>query len=240
MLDLRNNIEIVRENIAKAAQYSGRKPEDITLVAVTKTIDIGTMHQAISLGIKNIGENKVQEILNKYDNIDEDNIKWHLIGHLQTNKVKYIIDKVDLIHSVDSFKLAEEINKRALKINRKIDILIQVNVSEEKSKFGVEIKNCEKLLLEISQLSNVKIKGLMTIAPNTSICENARPFFRNLKHLSIDIMKKNYDNISMKYLSMGMTGDYIAAIEEGANLVRIGTAIFGHRPNNQFDRGGLS
>ncbi|WHH59551.1 YggS family pyridoxal phosphate-dependent enzyme [Petroclostridium sp. X23] len=229
MTDLEKNICNITENISDAAQRSGRKPEDIILVAVTKTVDADMINRAVASGITNIGENKVQEILNKYDKIQYEHVKWHLIGHLQTNKVKYIINKVHMIHSVDSIKLAEEINKRAAKIGRTMDILVQVNVSGEESKYGIDVESCGHLIEQLSQLSNIRVKGLMTIAPLTESPEEVRVFFRKLRQLSIDINKKNYDNINMEYLSMGMTGDYEIAIEEGANIVRIGTAIFGHR-----------
>lgn len=226
--ELTSNINDVRQRIEKAAVKSGRKPEDITLVAVTKTVDAEIINQALHLGIKDIGENKVQEIQNKYGLVKQE-VNWHLIGHLQTNKVKYIIDKVQLIHSVDSFKLAEEINHRAKAIGKMMDILIQVNVSEEESKYGIKTTECEELIKAISALTNIKVRGLMTIAPYVSNPEGVRIYFRQLKNLSIDIGQKNYDNITMDYLSMGMTGDFEVAIEEGANIVRIGTAIFGRR-----------
>lgn len=230
MLQLQENIQNIKERIARAAAKAGKSESDIQLVAVTKTVNADVINEAIRLGIQNIGENKVQEIMNKYDAIDRNSdVRWHLIGHLQTNKVKYIIDKVALIHSVDSYKLASEINKRAKKIGRIMDILIQVNVSEEESKFGIKVEECQPLIEEIAKLSNIKVKGLMTIAPYVENPENVRPIFRKLKKLSIDIMDKNIDNISMEYLSMGMTGDFEVAIEEGANIVRIGTAIFGKR-----------
>lgn len=230
MNHLKDNIININSRIAKAAQKAGKSADDITLVAVTKTIDEAIINKAISLGIKNIGENKVQELLSKYDIIDKkENVQWHLIGHLQRNKVKYIIDKVDLIHSVDSMRLAAEINKRAEKANKLMNVLIQVNVSREESKFGVGVEQCTELIEQISQLPHIRIKGLMTIAPYTQDPEEVRPYFRMLRNLSIDIKQKKYDNVDMEYLSMGMTGDFEVAIEEGANIVRIGTAIFGER-----------
>ncbi|NLY43966.1 MAG: YggS family pyridoxal phosphate-dependent enzyme [Clostridiaceae bacterium] len=230
---LKENIINIKNRIARAAQKAGRSADEITLVAVTKTVAPDIINQAIELGIRNIGENKVQELLSKYDVIErKGDVHWHLIGHLQTNKVKYIVDKVDLIHSVDSIRLAEEINKRAQKINRVVDILIQVNVSQESSKFGIEVSQCDEIIRHISALPYIRIKGLMTIAPFTQDPEEVRPYFRMLRNLSIDIKQKKYDNVSMEYLSMGMTGDFEVAIEEGANLVRIGTAIFGERNYN--------
>lgn len=230
MLELEQNIKNIRERIAKAAERSGRKEEDITLIAVTKTVNADIIQQAVDLGVSNIGENRVQEIEKKYDAIENTkNIKWHLIGHLQSNKVKYIIDKVSLIHSVDNIKLAEEIEKRAKKVEKIADILIQVNVSGEASKFGICPDEVEHFIREISKMSHLRVRGLMTIAPYTQDQEEVRPFFRKLRQLSIDIKEKNYDNVSMDYLSMGMTGDFEVAIEEGANIVRIGTALFGQR-----------
>lgn len=229
---LKRNIQEIQNRIARAAERSGRTFEDISLVAVTKTVEPDIINQAIQLGIHHIGENKVQEIMKKYDMINSSGLKWHLIGHLQTNKVKYIIDKVDMIHSVDSYKLAVEIDKRAKKINKIMDILIQVNISGEESKYGIQPDECHAVIQDICKLPNVKVRGLMTIAPYTDDAETVRPYFRDLKKLFIDIAEKNYDNVSMDYLSMGMTGDFEVAIEEGANIVRIGTAIFGPRQYN--------
>lgn len=223
-----DNIKQVEEKIKAAAYRSGRKREDILLLAVSKTIDIPRIKEACACGLKELGENKVQEIMDKYEPMGND-IKWHLIGHLQTNKVKYIIDKVKLIHSVDSFKLAEEINKRAGLKNIKSDILIEVNIANEESKFGVSVENTEELIRSISILPNICIKGLMTVAPFVENSEENRHYFRRLKELLVDINGKNIDNVSMSILSMGMTGDYEVAIEEGANIVRVGTGIFGKR-----------
>ncbi len=230
MTVLYSNIKNVKERIANAATRSGRKLEDITLIAVTKTMDVEIINQAIQFGVRDIGENRVQEIQKKYDYVNnKEEMKWHLIGHLQTNKVKYIIDKVHLIHSVDSFKLASEINNQAAKHNKVMDILIQINVSGEESKFGLSSDEYYPKLLDIAKLPNVKVRGLMTIAPYATDSEEVRPIFRELNDLFIDIKDKNIDNISMDYLSMGMSGDFEVAIEEGANIVRVGTAIFGKR-----------
>ncbi len=230
MTVLHNNIKNVKERISNAATRSGRNPEDITLIAVTKTMDIDIMNQAIGLGVRDIGENRVQEIQRKYDFVDStQETKWHLIGHLQTNKVKYIIDKVNLIHSVDSYKLATEINNQATKHNKVMDILMQINVSGEESKFGFSIDEYYHTISDVAKLPNVKVRGLMTIAPYVADSEEVRPIFRELNNLFIDIKDKNIDNISMDYLSMGMSGDFEVAIEEGANIVRVGTAIFGKR-----------
>lgn len=225
---IKRNLEIIREKIEKAAAKSGRKFEDIMLVAVSKTVEPEKIIKAIDEGITELGENRVQELTQKYDIINRD-CNWHLIGHLQTNKVKYIVDKVKLIHSVDRYSLAAEINDRAKKIGKKVDILVQVNISGEQSKFGVSEKEATKLIRQIAELENLRVRGLMTIAPYTSNPETVRYVFAGLRKLSIDIEKENINNINMEYLSMGMSNDFEVAIEEGANIVRIGTSIFGQR-----------
>ena len=186
------------------------------------------IEETYQLGIHVYGENKVQELTEKYEILPKD-IEWHMIGHLQTNKVKYIVGKTALIHSVDSLKLAEEISKEALKKNVEVNILIEVNVAEEESKFGVSVEETPVLVEEIAKLPGIHIQGLMTIAPYTTDPEENRPVFRTLKKLAVDIKKKNIDNVCMDVLSMGMTGDYQVAVEEGATLVRVGTGIFGER-----------
>ncbi|NLK96971.1 MAG: YggS family pyridoxal phosphate-dependent enzyme [Epulopiscium sp.] len=231
MNHIKKNIEEIKKRISIAAEKSGRTEKDITLIAVTKTIDIPRIKEALSCNICHIGENKVQEIMKKYDAIDS-NIHWHLIGHLQTNKVKYIIDKVDLIHSVDSERLAYKINEIAEKHNKIMDILLQVNIAKEETKFGLMAEEVEPLIDKIKSLKNIRVKGLMTIVPYETNPENNRIHFRNIKQLSVDIAKRNIDNISMEVLSMGMTNDYEIAIEEGSNMVRIGTGIFGQRNYN--------
>lgn len=225
---IKRNLEIIREKIEKAAAKSGRKFEDIMLVAVSKTVEPEKIIKAIDEGITELGENRVQELTQKYDIINRD-CNWHLIGHLQTNKVKYIVDKVKLIHSVDRYSLAAEINDRAKKIGKKVDILVQVNISGEQSKFGVSEKEATKLIRQIAELENLRVRGLMTIAPYTSNPETVRYVFAGLRKLSIDIEKENINNINMEYLSMGMSNDFEVAIEEGSNIVRIGTALFGER-----------
>ncbi len=222
------NIEEVLEKIKKAALKSGRNPDDIKLIAVTKNFDESWIIEAIDAGIKDLGENRVQELLGKYDNIDKE-CNWHLIGHLQTNKVKYIIDKVAMIHSLDSMELAEEIQKRAQKAGRVMDVLVQVNVAEEETKFGISIDDTEAFIRRLSVLPNIKVKGLMTIAPYSDNTDEVRYVFRDLYKKFIDIKQENIDNINMAFLSMGMSNDYETAIEEGANIVRVGTAIFGKR-----------
>lgn len=216
------------KNIEEAALKTGRSVEDITLIAVTKTVDVEVMNEAIKLGINNIGESRVQEILRKYDLI-KDNPIWHMIGHLQTNKVKYIIDKIDLIHSLDRLSLAQELYKRAEQHNIFVNALIQVNIAEEDSKYGLYGDEVIPFIEEIIKYSRIKIKGLMTIAPYAENPEEVRYVFRQLKGLSEELKKLGYPNVEMKYLSMGMTNDYKIAIEEGSNMVRIGTGIFGER-----------
>ncbi|MTI69913.1 MAG: YggS family pyridoxal phosphate-dependent enzyme [Firmicutes bacterium] len=228
-MNLESNLTTVKNNIKKAAEKSGRKPEDITLIGVTKTIDVDIMKNAIELGLENIGENKVQEIQRKYELLNNNDLKWHMIGHLQSNKVKYIIDKVHLIHSLDRMSLAKELQKRAKKINRNVDTLIQVNISEEESKFGLYGDEVIDFLEKILKFDNINVKGLMTMAPHVENPEKVRYVFKQLKGLSKDIEKKGFDNTEMKYLSMGMTNDYEIAIEEGSNMVRVGRAIFGKR-----------
>ncbi|WP_427338761.1 YggS family pyridoxal phosphate-dependent enzyme [Caloranaerobacter sp. DY30410] len=225
---MKANLEEVYKNIEEAALKTGRSLEDITLIAVTKTIDVDVINEAIKLGINNIGESRVQEILRKYDSIKGRPI-WHMIGHLQTNKVKYIIDKIDLIHSLDRLSLAQELQKRAEQHNVFVNALIQVNIAEEKSKYGLYGDAVIPFVEEIIKYPKIKIKGLMTIAPYAENPEEVRYVFRQLKELSVEIEKRGYPNVEMKYLSMGMTNDYKIAIEEGSNMVRIGTGIFGGR-----------
>ena len=190
--------------------------------------------EAVECGLTSLGENKVQEIMDKYEPMGE-GVKWHLIGHLQTNKVKYIIDKVELIHSVDSLKLAKEISKRAKAKGITANILLEINAAGEESKFGLKPEECEEAVREISVLDNIKIRGLMTVAPNVENPEENRIYFKQMKQLLVDINAKKIDNVNMDVLSMGMTGDYEVAIEEGATIVRVGTGIFGARvyPNKQ-------
>lgn len=222
------NLRIVQETVANACVKSNRPKEDVTLIAVSKTKPVSMLREVYDAGCRHFGENKVQELLDKYE-VMPDDIKWHMIGHLQRNKVKYIVDKVFLIHSVDSLRLAEEISKEAVKKQLTVSILIEVNVAEEKTKFGTTMEETERLIREISLLPGISIKGLMTIAPYVENPEENRKYFARLKQLSVDISKKNIDNVSMNVLSMGMTGDYAVAIEEGASYVRVGTGIFGER-----------
>ena len=222
------NLGIIRDNIKRATEKSGRTPEDIRLMAVTKTVDPELVNVAIENGVNLLGENRVQEYLDKKDSyIDTAEVQF--IGHLQTNKVKYIIDKVSMIQSVDSLKLAKEISKCAVKNNLVMDILVEVNIGEEETKSGITPDETLNLIKEISQLKGIKIRGLMSIPP---ICENKEEslrYFSRLREIFIDIRAKNIDNVYMEYLSMGMSQDYEAAIEMGANIVRIGSALFGQR-----------
>lgn len=222
------NISEVKKRISEAAKAAGRNENEVTLIAVSKTKPVEMIKEAYDTGIRDFGENKVQEIMEKYPLLPSD-IRWHLIGHLQTNKVKYIIDKVCMIHSVDSLKLAEEISRQAVKHNVTVDILIEVNVAAEESKFGVRPEDVTDLCRDISTLPGIRIRGLMTVAPFTADPEENRPVFCALRQLFVDIDGKNIDNVCMDCLSMGMSGDYTVAIEEGATFVRIGTSIFGQR-----------
>lgn len=225
------SIKQVNDNIKKACKKANRSFDEITLLAVSKTKPNSDIIEAYNNGLVYFGENKVQELTQKINTINLP-IKWHLIGHLQQNKVKYIIDKVELIHSVDSIRLAKKINDEAIKRNIQSNILLEVNVSNEDSKYGIDIKNIYSVLEEISSLNNINIKGLMTVAPYTVEPEENREFFRTLKNLSVDINNKKLDNISMEILSMGMTNDYEIAIEEGSTIIRVGTGIFGNRNYN--------
>jgi pyridoxal phosphate enzyme (YggS family) len=225
---IRRNVEEIRRRIARAAEKSGRRPEEIKLVAVTKTVEPLRIIEAIDAGVADLGENRVQELCEKYSLVDRQ-CQWHLIGHLQTNKVKYIIDKVKMIHSVDSEELAREIQKRAEKAGRHIDILVQVNIAKEESKFGIDKEEAEDFIRSLSKYNNLKVKGLMTIAPFTDNRDEIRHVFRELRKVFIDISRKNIDNIDMESLSMGMSNDFEIAIEEGSTIVRIGTSIFGRR-----------
>ena len=225
---IKENISDIRNRIEIAAKKSGRTKEDILLIVVSKTIDVPRIKEVVNYGENTLGENKVQELVDKYDKIG-DNTRWHLIGHLQTNKVKYIIDKVDFIHSVDSFKLAEEISKRAVQKGVTANILLEINIADEESKFGIRHCDAEKLTREISLLPDILIKGLMTVAPFVENPEENRGYFKKMRELLVDINAKKIDNVNMRELSMGMTGDYEVAIEEGATMVRVGTGVFGKR-----------
>lgn len=221
------NLKIVENKISAAAEKSGRKRSDVLLVAVTKTHPPEMINEAIKAGVTDIGENKPQEIRDKYDDVLKAN--WHMIGHLQTNKVKYVVGKCVLIHSVDSVKLAEEIDRQARKIGIVQDILIEVNISGEETKSGINPEEIYEMLDIVKDFQNIRVRGLMTIAPKTDNSITSKLHFDNIHKLFVDIRQKKYDNISMDYLSMGMSGDYEQAIECGANIVRVGSAIFGAR-----------
>lgn len=228
---VKENLEQVRKNIENACAKAGRNVSEVTLISVSKTKPVPMLQEAYDAGSRNFGENKVQEIMDKYEALPSD-IRWHMIGHLQRNKVKYIVDKVYLIHSVDSLRLAEEISAQAEKKQVDVDVLVEVNIAQEESKFGTDRDEAINLVEAISNLPHIHVKGLMTIAPFVENPEDNRKYFRQIKELSVDISRKNIDNISMDVLSMGMTGDYMVAIEEGATMVRVGTGIFGERNYN--------
>lgn len=227
--DVEYNYKLINERIAEAAQKVGKSRDDITFLAATKTVEPEIINHAINLGLDYIGENKVQELLSKYDSYNLEKCSLQFIGHLQTNKVRQIVDKVDLIQSVDSVKLANEIAKQSIKLNKITDILVEVNIGREENKSGVYPENLEELLCEISKIEGISVKGLMTIPP---ICDNKHKiskYFNNMHNIFIDISQKKLDNISMTILSMGMSADYYEAILEGANMVRIGSSLFGAR-----------
>ena len=227
-MSIGGNIEYIRDLKKKAAERSGRSGDDVLLVAVTKLHSTDEINEAIHCGITDIGENKVQEIMDKYDRVEP--VRWHLIGHLQTNKVKYIIDKVSMIHSVDSLKLAQEINKRAQQHGLVMDILIQVNSAMEESKFGITTEETGELIGQILETCpNVRIRGLMCIAPFEDNPDDARVYFAEVKKLYDKYGQIDHPMLDFKYLSMGMSNDFEVAIEEGSNLIRVGTSIFGAR-----------
>ena len=225
---IKENVAEVEARIQAACERAGRRREEVTRIAVSKTKPVRDIYEVMETGIKDFGENKVQEMCDKMEMIQQP-LNWHMIGHLQRNKVKYIVDKATLIHSVDSLRLAQQISQEAQKKSVESNILIEVNVAEEESKFGLSTAEVIQMVEEISKLPSVHIKGLMTVAPFTDNPEENRPYFRNLKQLAVDIAEKNIDNVIMSVLSMGMTGDYEVAIEEGATMVRVGTGIFGAR-----------
>lgn len=222
------NINRVKQQMKIACENSGRDLKEVTLIAVSKTKPLPMLQEAYDYGIRDFGENKVQEILDKYDAMPND-VKWHMIGHLQRNKVKFIVDKVYLIHSVDSLRLAEEISHQAILKNVNVNILVEINIAKEETKFGATQEDAVKLVENIAKLPNIFIKGLMTIAPNVENPEENRYYFATLREISVDILKKNIDNVNMSVLSMGMSNDYKVAIEEGASYIRVGTSIFGDR-----------
>lgn len=226
---LKENIEKIKYNITNALKPSGRKPEDITLVAATKTVSSDVINIAIKNGINNIGENRVQELITKFADINTTNSKVHFIGHLQKNKVKDIVGKVDLIQSVDSLDLAKKISQLSNKLSMVTNILVEVNIGNDQNKFGIDKDHTAEILYNLSKLNGIKVWGLMSILP---ICENKKDlykYFGQMRQLFIDIKRERIDNINMNFLSMGMSSDYIEALECGSNMVRIGSALFGAR-----------
>lgn len=228
-MSIRENIDDITKKIENTCKKIGRNPKDITVIAVSKTVESKRAKEAVNAGINNLGENRVQELIKKYDELSDLDVKWHMIGHLQKNKVKYIIDKTVLIHSVESLSLAEEINKRAEKDNLIANVLIELNIGEEESKFGINEENVYDFITSMEQFENIKVLGLMTVAPFCENPEDVRWVFKKMKNIYDKISTMNLRNTEMNYLSMGMTNDYEIAIEEGSNIIRIGTAIFGAR-----------
>lgn len=228
MGSIAENIKMIEDEKAEAALRSGRRPEDVLLCAVTKNHTAEEMNEAIDAGVTDIGENRVQEILEKYDNVKK--VNWHMIGHLQTNKVKYIIDKVCMIHSVESMRLAEEIDRRAAQHGITMDILVEVNAAGDEAKFGVDVDSASALVSEIlEKCTHIRVRGLMTIAPYAEDPEDVRPYFREMKQLYDKLGSIKHDRLDFKYLSMGMSNDRVVAVEEGSTVIRVGTAIFGAR-----------
>ncbi|WP_251492466.1 YggS family pyridoxal phosphate-dependent enzyme [Otoolea muris] len=225
---IENNLKEVSDRIGAACKRAGRSREDVTLVAVSKTKPVSMLMEAYAAGVRDFGENRVQEILEKAPLMPDD-IRWHMIGHLQTNKVRQVIDRVVLIHSVDSVALARQIEKEAAKRDLVVHILLEVNVAGEESKFGFSVDEAEEAAVEIAKFAHVRIDGLMTIAPFVENSEENRDVFQKLFQLSVDIKRKNIDNVKMDVLSMGMTGDFEKAVEEGASVIRVGAGIFGAR-----------
>lgn len=225
---LKENLAEVQSRVEQACKRAGRDVAEVTLIAVSKTKPVTDLQEIYNAGVRDFGENKVQEMCDKMEKMPKD-INWHMIGHLQRNKVKYIVGNVALIHSVDSYRLAEEINIQAKKKGIVVPILVEVNIADETTKFGVSKEDAMELVRQIASLGALSIKGLMTIAPYVVDPEENRAYFRKIKELSVDIDNQNIDNVSMDILSMGMTGDFEVAIEEGATMVRVGTGIFGKR-----------
>ena len=223
-----DNIRFVEKTIQEHCEEAGRDSQNVTLITVSKTKPVSMLEEAYQAGSRDFGENRVQELIDKYDKLPDD-IRWHLIGHLQTNKVKYIVDKVYMIHSVESVRLAREISKEAVKKNVTVKVLVEINIGNEDSKFGLQKNDVIPFLKEICVLPGIKVEGLMAIAPICEFPEENRAYFQQMKQLSVDIKQENIDNVNMNVLSMGMTGDYQVAVEEGATYVRVGTGIFGER-----------
>ena len=230
---MQKRLEKIQQRISQAAEACGRHPDDVRLVAVSKTMPKEMLAQAVEAGVDTLGENYVQEAREKFNQLYTLPVAWHFIGHLQSNKAKYVVKIFDLIHSVDSLKLAREINKQAKKIDKIQEILVQVNISQEDSKSGTHVESTVDTIRDISSLENVAVKGLMTMPPFFNAPEKVQPFFKALRELRDKVDAENIPNVSMHELSMGMTGDFEVAIQEGATLVRIGTAIFGERHSQE-------
>ncbi len=230
-MDIKQNINNIKERVHTALKTTNREGEEVTIIGVTKTVDIENIQEAVSSGLLNLGENRVQELTKKYDSIKD--AKWHMIGTLQRNKVKYIIDKVELIHSLDSLSLAREINKHAERIQRIMPVLVQINIGNEKTKAGIPSVEALPFIESIFNLKNIKVMGLMTIAPLIEDPELVRPYFRTMKQIYDELKNVNYPHTDIQYLSMGMSYDFEVAIEEGSNMIRIGTAIFGQRKKEE-------
>lgn len=230
MTEIQKNIKIVEKRITEACERAGRSRDEVKLIAVSKTMLVETILEAVKENIFVFGENKVQELVKKSEDLKDYDIEWHMIGHLQANKVKYLPNIATLIHSVDNLRLAGEIQKIGEKSNKILDILVQVNIAKENTKFGLLTEKVEDFVREVAGYQNIRVKGLMTVPPFVRNSEENRHYFKKMKKIMVDLNDKNIDNISMSVLSMGMTGDYEVAIEEGATLVRVGTGIFGERP----------
>jgi pyridoxal phosphate enzyme (YggS family) len=231
-MDIKANIESIRERAAQALSGTGMTIDDITIIAVTKTINAEMIQKAVDLGITDIGENRVQELTKKFGVVNGD-VRWHMIGSLQRNKVKHIIDKTALIHSLDSLRLAVEINKQAANINRIMPVLVQVNIGKEATKSGIYPEGINELIDGLTGFDNIKVLGLMAIPPNIPDKEQVRPFFAEMRNIFERLQKQRYPNIEMRYLSMGMTHDFEIALQEGANIIRIGTGLFGTRKKEE-------
>ncbi|MCD7743895.1 MAG: YggS family pyridoxal phosphate-dependent enzyme [Lachnospiraceae bacterium] len=223
---LKDNLQEVEKRVSMACERAGRSRDEVLLIAVSKTKPVEMVQEIYDAGVRDFGENHPQEIREKFPQLPSDT-KWHMIGHLQTNKIKYIIERACMVHSVDSVHLAEEISKAAIKSGRCMPVLAEINMAKEASKYGVMPEDAEDFIRQIAALPGIRVEGLMTIAPYTEHAEENRVYFRDMKKLFVDIRGKNIDNVNMHHLSMGMTGDFEVAIEEGATMVRVGTGIFG-------------
>ncbi len=224
-MSIEQNLNEIKKNISEACEKAGRNPDSVTILAVTKTIDADRINEAVSLGLCDLGENRVQELLSKYDDVKGD-VRWHIIGHLQKNKVKYIADKVCMIHSVESYSLMEEIERQCARIDKVMDILIEVNVSGEESKSGISPSEVFDFVSKASTYPHIRVRGLMTMAPFDAENDELHQIFSDLYKISVDISRKKLDNVSMECLSMGMTNDYAVAVEENSTIVRVGTGLF--------------